>query len=120
MASSGPARERTRESTRPRDGRRAGGGNPANGFENIAASNSRFGSRAIWKNGEHDHIAIAFAERQARLAGAGVLQFLLVLVVFARGEVAGLRIERFNQPVKGHGGYGAHVRFIDVVFLRFM
>ena len=90
---------------------------PTDGFEDVAAANASLGSRAIRKNGENDHIAEAFAERQAGFAGTGILQFLFVFVVFPRREVAGLGVKRFKQAVEGTRSHRMHVRVIHVVLL---
>src|ERR1700687_5832509 len=95
-------------------------GKSADGFENVAAANSRFGARTIRQHGENDDVTVALAERQPGLRRACIRELLLVLVVFAGREVAGLRVQGFQHPVQGTGGPRPHVGMVDVILLDFL
>jgi len=69
---------------------------------------------------DNDDVAEAFAEVEPGFAGSGALQFLLVLAVFARREVAGFGIKRFEKPVQRAGRDQVHVGLVDIVRLNFL
>src|SRR6202171_1789127 len=95
-------------------------GKSADGFENVSAANSRLGARTIRQDGKNDDVTVALAERQPGLRRACIRELLLVLVVFAGREVAGLRVQGFQHPVQGTGGHRPHVGIVDIILLDFL
>src|SRR6266403_1589327 len=68
-------------------------GKSADGFENVAAANSRLGARTIRQHGENNDVAVALAERQPGLRRACICELLLVLDVFLLDFLQDLTID---------------------------
>ena len=85
------------------------------GLENVAAMNSGFFRRLSGRI----EIAITYPNRLLSVIPLSPVPafwcFLLEFVVFARRQVAGLRVQRFEQPMQRARRHHAHVRLIDIV-----
>src|SRR6266446_1454899 len=90
------------------------------GLENVAAANPRLCAWAIRQHGENDDVAVPLAERQTGFGSAGIGELLLVFVVLAWREVAGLRVEGFQHAVQGTSRHRTHIAIVNVILLYFL
>ena len=94
------------------------GGKSGDFFEDVAFAQADFRGGAIGEDADHADVAEAAGERESRFAGGGgVGGLVLVILIFKRAEVGGLRVERIEQAVQSAVGDGVHIGIVHVVAL---
>ena len=94
------------------------GGESSDLLDHVAHMESGFGGGAIGKSGDHGDITETLGERKSGGAFGFVGALFLVIGVFERADVAGLRIEGIEQAVQGAGGDPVDIGIVDVVALN--
>ena len=96
--------------------RQFAGGLLADGLDDVAVGEVFLVGGRTGRDADHGGIAIALGDVDAYLGDAG-RRTLLVDLVLGRGQVAGIGVQRLQQPVQRAGGHVVDVGLGDVVGL---